>query len=115
MNVIGQNGNEGLHYEEEVVEEEPVEEEVKVEEPIEEKKEEDDGWDIVDEEENVIVQTSQSTPRESIKNLISEKQLEIEKLGTYTSGERRKNELMGEIKNLNRKLNNEDDDETIIY
>ena len=115
MNVIGQNGNEGLHYEEEVVEEEPVEEEVKVEEPIEEKKEEDDGWDIVDEEENVIVQTSQSTPRESIKNLISEKQLEIEKLGTYTSGERRKNELIGEIKNLNRKLNNEDDDETIIY
>ena len=115
MNVIGQNGNEGLHYEEEVVEEEPVEEEVKVEEPIEEKKEEDDGWDIVDEEENVIVQTSQSTPRESIKNLISEKQLEIEKLGTYTSGERRKNELLGEIKNLNRKLNNEDDDETIIY
>ena len=108
MDVIGQNGNEGTHYEQEVVEEELKKEEVK--------KEEDDGWDIVDEEENVIVQTSQNTPKEAIESLISEKQLEIEKLGTYTSSEAKKNELIGEIKQLNKKLsNNIDDDETIIY
>ena len=99
--------------EEEIEAEKEIEEEE--EEEIEEEKiEEDDGWDIVDEEENVIVQTSQSTHKESIQNQIFQKQQEIEKLGTYTSGEARKNELVRDIKTLNKKLSN-DDDETITY
>ncbi len=96
------------------IEEEVVEE--KIEEVVEEKIEEDDGWDIVDEEENVIVQTSQSTHKESIQNQIFQKQQEIEKLGTYVSSEGKKNVLKEEIKTLNKKLNNNnDDDETITY
>ena len=99
---------EEIEEEEEVVKEE-------IEEVVEEKIEVDDGWDIVDEEENVIVQTSQSTHKESIQNQIFQKQQEIEKLGTYTSGEARKIELVSEIKKLNKKLRNDDDDETITY
>ena len=99
----------------EEIEEEVVKEEI--EEVVEEKIEEDDGWDIVDEEENVIVQTSQSTHKESIQNQIFQKQQEIEKLGTYISSEGKKNVLKEEIKTLNKKLNNnnDDDDETITY
>ena len=99
----------------EEIEEEVVKEEI--EEVVEEKIEEDDGWDIVDEEENVIVQTSQSTHKESIQNQIFQKQQEIEKLGTYISSEGKKNVLKEEIKTLNKKLNNNnnDDDETITY
>ena len=97
----------------EEIEEEIVEE--KIEEVVEEKIEEDDGWDIVDEEENVIVQTSQSTHKESIQNQIFQKQQEIEKLGTYVSSEGKKNVLKEEIKTLNKRLNNNDDDETITY
>ena len=98
----------------EEIEEEEVKEEI--EEVVEEKIEEDDGWDIVDEEENVIVQTSQSTHKESIQNQIFQKQQEIEKLGTYISSEGKKNVLKEEIKTLNKKLNNNnDDDETITY
>jgi len=97
----------------EEIEEVVVKEEI--EEVVEEKIEVDDGWDIVDEEENVIVQTSQSTHKESIQNQIFQKQQEIEKLGTYTSGEARKIELVSEIKKLNKKLRNDDDDETITY
>ena len=101
---------------EEEKKEESIEEEVVEEEIVKEEKEEvDDGWDIVDEEENVIVQTSQSTHKESIQNQIFQKQQEIEKLGTYTSGEARKIELVSEIKKLNKKLRNDDDDETITY
>ena len=100
--------------EEEIEAEKEIEE--KEEEEIEEEKiEEDDGWDIVDEEENVIVQTSQSTHKESIQNQIFQKQQEIEKLGTYVSSEGRKNTLKEEIKTLNKKLNNNNDDETITY
>ena len=99
--------------EEEIEAEKEIEEKAE-EEVVEEKIEEDDGWDIVDEEENVIVQTSQSTHKESIQNQIFQKQQEIEKLGTYTSGEARKNELVRDIKTLNKKLSN-DDDETITY
>ena len=100
---------------EEEKKEEPIEEKVvEEEEVVEEKIEEDDGWDIVDEEENVIVQTSQSTHKESIQNQIFQKQQEIEKLGTYVSSEGRKNTLKEEIKTLNKKLSN-NDDETITY
>ena len=106
---IEEEKKEEIEEEEEVVKEE-------IEEVVEEKIEEDDGWDIVDEEENVIVQTSQSTHKESIQNQIFQKQQEIEKLGTYISSEGKKNVLKEEIKTLNKKLNNNnDDDETITY
>ncbi len=104
-----------IEAEKEIEEEEEVVKEEIEEEVVEEKIEEDDGWDIVDEEENVIVQTSQSTHKESIQNQIFQKQQEIEKLGTYVSSEGRKNTLKEEIKTLNKKLNNNDDDETITY
>ena len=105
---IEEEKKEEIEEEEEVVKEE-------IEEVVEEKIEEDDGWDIVDEEENVIVQTSQSTHKESIQNQIFQKQQEIEKLGTYISSEGKKNVLKEEIKTLNKKLNNNNDDETITY
>ena len=99
------------------IEEEKKEELIKEEviEEVVEEEEIDDGWDIVDEEENVIVQTSQSTHKESIQNQIFQKQQEIEKLGTYVSSEGKKNVLKEEIKTLNKKLNNNDNDETITY
>ena len=99
-----------------VEKEEIIEEEV-VEEIVEEKKEvvDDDGWDIVDEEENIIVTKNQFTTKEAIQNLIYKKQIEMEKIGKYVSGEGKKNVLVEEIKALQIRLNKLNEEDTITY
>jgi hypothetical protein len=77
--------------------------------------EEEDEWEIVDEEENIIVEKSQYTTKEAIENLIYQKQLEIDKLGKYVSGEGKKNILKEEIKTLQIRLNKLNEEDTITY
>ena len=77
--------------------------------------EEEDEWEIVDEEENIIVEKSQYTTKEAIENLIYQKQLEIDKLGKSVSGEGKKNILKEEIKTLQIRLNKLNEEDTITY
>ena len=91
---------------------EKIEEEKEV---VEKKIKEDDGWDIVDEEENIIVE--KNTPR-SINDVqleLDKVKLEYDDLGKYTSNDYKRRGMENNIKQLKKELNKLNNDDTITY
>ena len=97
------------------IEEEKKEEIEEEKEVVEEKIKEDDGWDIVDEEENIIVE--KNTPR-SINDVqleLDKVKLEYDDLGKYTSNDYKRRGMENNIKQLKKELNKLNNDDTITY
>ena len=71
---------------------------------------EDDGWDIVDEEENIIVKNTNDIQLE-----INKMQTEYNNLGKYTSNDHKRREMEDNIQRLKKELNEFNEDDTITY
>lgn len=71
---------------------------------------EDDGWDIVDEEENIIVKNTNDIQLE-----INKMQTEYNNLGKYTSNDHKRRGMEDNIQRLKKELNEFNEDDTITY
>ena len=76
---------------------------------------EDDGWDIVDEEENIIVEKTKSRNINDIQSEINKIEIEYNDLGKYTSNDHKRRGMENDLQRLKKELNKLNDDETITY
>ena len=76
---------------------------------------EDDGWDIVDEEENIIVEKTKSKNSKDIQSEINKIELKYNDLGKYTSNDHKRRGMENDLQRLKKELNKLNDDETITY
>jgi len=117
-NIYGEIEEEKLIYTEKAIIEIDVEKDVnltnikkkKIKEEIE-----DDGWDIVDEEENIIVEKNKLRNANDIQLEIDKTKSEYDNLGKYTSNDHKKRGMENDIQRLKKELNELNDDDTITY
>ena len=76
---------------------------------------EDDGWDIVDEEENIIVEKTKSRNVNDIQSEINKIEIEYNDLGKYTSNDHKRRGMESDLQRLKKELSKLNDDETITY
>ena len=76
---------------------------------------EDDGWDIVDEEENIIVEKTKSKNSKDIQSEINKIELKYNDLGKYTSNDHKRRGMENDLQRLKKELSKLNDDETITY
>ena len=117
-NIYGEIEEEKLIYTEKAIIEIDVEKDVNltnIKKKKIEKEIEDDGWDIVDEEENIIVEKNKLRNANDIQLEIDKTKSEYDNLGKYTSNDHKKRGMENDIQRLKKELNELNDDDTITY
>ena len=117
-NIYGEIEEEKLIYTEKAIIEIDVEKDVNLTNIKKKKRKEeieDDGWDIVDEEENIIVEKNKLRNANDIQLEIDKTKSEYDNLGKYTSNDHKKRGMENDIQRLKKELNELNDDDTITY